>query len=86
MPPSADRDVRGMGLMIGVELVTRPRVAHAGEAETVDISGRPRDGLLFGKGGIDGTFQHQAADVHHQGGRRLRSRRLRPALRAWEKQ
>ena len=49
-------NVRGMGLMIGVELVTDQRTRAAAPRETVDVLEATKElGLLIGKAGIDGN-------------------------------
>jgi alanine-glyoxylate transaminase/(R)-3-amino-2-methylpropionate-pyruvate transaminase len=49
-------DVRGMGLMLGMELVRDRSSKEPAKAETLEILERAREmGVLFGKGGIDGN-------------------------------
>jgi alanine-glyoxylate transaminase/(R)-3-amino-2-methylpropionate-pyruvate transaminase len=49
-------DVRGMGLMLGVELVRDRRTKEPATAETADLLERCKDrGLLLGKGGLHGN-------------------------------
>jgi alanine-glyoxylate transaminase/(R)-3-amino-2-methylpropionate-pyruvate transaminase len=49
-------DVRGMGLMLGMELVRDRRTKEPAKAETLELIERCREmGVLFGKGGIDGN-------------------------------
>ena len=49
-------DVRGMGLMIGVELVTDRATREPAKAQSVDLMEATREaGLLIGKGGLDGN-------------------------------
>ena len=49
-------NVRGMGLMIGVELVSDQATRTAAKSETVDVLEATREmGLLIGKAGIDGN-------------------------------
>ncbi|HJU88085.1 MAG TPA: aspartate aminotransferase family protein [Gemmatimonadaceae bacterium] len=49
-------DVRGMGLMIGVELVTDRARKTPARSETLDIMEATREmGVLIGKGGLDGN-------------------------------
>jgi alanine-glyoxylate transaminase/(R)-3-amino-2-methylpropionate-pyruvate transaminase len=49
-------DVRGMGLMLGVELVTDRATRAPARAETIEVLEQARElGVLFGKGGLDGN-------------------------------
>jgi alanine-glyoxylate transaminase/(R)-3-amino-2-methylpropionate-pyruvate transaminase len=49
-------DVRGMGLMLGVELVRDRSTKEPAKAETLEVMEHARDlGVLLGKGGLDGN-------------------------------
>ena len=49
-------DVRGMGLMLGVEVVSDRATRAAGKTETAEVLEATRElGLLVGKGGLDGN-------------------------------
>jgi alanine-glyoxylate transaminase / (R)-3-amino-2-methylpropionate-pyruvate transaminase len=49
-------DVRGMGLMLGVELVRDRRTREPAKQETLDVLEHARElGVLIGKGGLDGN-------------------------------
>ncbi len=49
-------DVRGMGLMIGVELVRDRKTREPAKQETLDVLEHAREmGVLLGKGGLDGN-------------------------------
>jgi alanine-glyoxylate transaminase/(R)-3-amino-2-methylpropionate-pyruvate transaminase len=49
-------DVRGMGLMLGVELVTDRKARTPASAETLEVLEAAREmGVLLGKGGLAGN-------------------------------
>jgi len=49
-------DVRGMGLMLGVQLVSDPATRAPATAETLEVLEAAREsGVLLGKGGLDGN-------------------------------
>jgi alanine-glyoxylate transaminase / (R)-3-amino-2-methylpropionate-pyruvate transaminase len=49
-------DVRGMGLMLGVEIVSDRATRAPGKSQTADVLEACKDlGLLIGKGGLDGN-------------------------------
>ncbi|MGH7466122.1 MAG: aminotransferase class III-fold pyridoxal phosphate-dependent enzyme, partial [Longimicrobiales bacterium] len=49
-------DVRGMGLMLGVELVRDRATREPAKQETLDVLEHARElGVLLGKGGLDGN-------------------------------
>ena len=74
-------DVRGMGLMLGMELVRDRSTKEPAKAETLQLLEETREmGVLVGKGGIDGNVirikppmcitaedADFAVDVLHQG-------------------
>ena len=50
-------DVRGMGLMLGVELVRDRSTKEPAKSETLDVMEAAREmGVLIGKGGLDGNI------------------------------
>ena len=49
-------DVRGMGLMLGVELVRDRDTKEPAKEETLEVMEQRREmGVLLGKGGLDGN-------------------------------
>ena len=49
-------EVRGMGLMLGVQLISDPATRAPATAETLEVLEAARDmGVLLGKGGLDGN-------------------------------
>ena len=50
-------DVRGMGLMLGLEIVSDRGTKAPGKTETAEVLEATRElGLLIGKGGLDGNI------------------------------
>jgi alanine-glyoxylate transaminase/(R)-3-amino-2-methylpropionate-pyruvate transaminase len=50
-------NVRGMGLMLGVELVRDPKTKEPAKGETADVLEATKEmGLLIGKAGLDGNI------------------------------
>jgi len=50
-------NVRGMGLMLGVELVRDPKTKEPAKQETADVLEATKEmGLLIGKAGLDGNI------------------------------
>ncbi len=69
-------DVRGKGLMLGIEMVKDRATKAPASAECAQVVESAKDmGLLLGKGGLWGqTIRFRAADVHHPGRRRFSPR------------
>ncbi|KAF3440193.1 hypothetical protein FNV43_RR18474 [Rhamnella rubrinervis] len=65
-------DVRGRGLMVGIELVTDRKEKTPAKAETAVLFEKLRElGILVGKGGLHGNFQSKATNVLYQRRRRF---------------
>ena len=66
-------DVRGMGMMQGLELVRDRQTKEPAPAETSQLlSARSENGLLIGKGGLYGNVIRMAPPDEHWQGRRGR--------------
>ena len=61
-------DVRGMGLMLGVELVKDRTTKEPASTEAATVMERCKElGLIIGKGGLEGQhLTDQATDVYHE--------------------
>ena len=54
--PKTIGDVRGMGLMLGMEIVSDRTARTPGKTETAEVLEATKElGLLIGKGGLDGN-------------------------------